>query len=35
MSAIRATAPQIQVVNAEGDVDEVARSFFGFVWKAL
>jgi thymidylate kinase len=35
MTEIRAGAPHIHVIDAGGDVDEVARSLFALVWKAL
>jgi len=35
MAAIRAGTPQVGVIDAAGDVDQVARSLFALVWKAL
>ena len=35
MVAMRATTPEVRVISAAGDVDQVARSLFALVWKVL
>lgn len=35
MKEIRAGAPETHVVDADRDIDEVSKSLFGLIWKAL